>query len=137
MCNSSLTNLQENKQETVRRYGPFRQCLTNDRGLNELVGINNVLVGQDLDEIDQNKDITDAAEKGHDDLEDTLLVFTHDEIMDAETAKEEAEQSYDPFGLAGKLRTGLCTDINTAAEAYSSLGRKLLAAVLAESSSLT
>ena len=99
----------------------------------QLFGIRNVLVGEDLDEIDQGKNAADTEAESHDDLEDTLLGLTHHEVMDAKAAKEEADQSNGDLILAVEtFAVDSVLDGNTALQADVRAGAQGIAAVCAE-----
>ena len=111
-------------------------CSFSCKKSDELGGIYNVLVHQDFDQIDQCKNGTDAAQEGHDDLEDTLLGLAHNKVVDTEVTNEETNESDNPLALASEGVIGIekiLFNCNPAADADSCIGINGLAAILAES----
>ena len=127
----------KNRAAFICVYRKLRCVEEKRKKLDELGGVDNVLADQDLDEVDQSEDAADAADEGHDDLEDTLLVLAHDEVVNTETAEEEADESDHQLVLAAELTLdtdgrGLL-DGNAAAEADGCIGSNGITAILAES----
>ena len=77
-----------------------------------------VLVGQDLDEIDQSQNTANTAEKRQNDSDDTFLLLAHHEVVNTETAQEEAQQSHGHLVLTIQIVSSLARDLAAARQAY-------------------
>ena len=96
------------------------------------IGVDFVFVDQDLDEVDQCKDAAETAAERQNDLEDTLLVLAHNEVVDADTAEEEADNSHQRLVLTGKVAGSCLLQRNAAIQADVGARLDFLAAVRAE-----
>ena len=90
--------------------------------------------GQQTDEVDQSPDAAaDAGAQGQNDLQDTILAVAQVEIVDTDTAQEEAQQSCNQLGLLLAVNNGCSRGLSVAAgSADSCAGSYGVAAVMAE-----
>ena len=97
--------------------------------------IDYVLVGQDLDEIDQSQDAADTAEQEENDLNDTSLLLAHHEVVNTDAAQEEAQQRHGHLVLTVQIvgcSSLLVYDLATAGQANLSILVNGSAAICAE-----
>ena len=104
--------------------------------LNQLFGIDLVLIGEDLNEIDEGQDAADTKAAAHNNLENTLLGFAHHKVVDTKAAKEEANKGDGDLVFAAQIavKEGRCFfGVYAAAQTNVGVCRKFFAAVVAES----
>ena len=103
--------------------------------LNELGGVYNVGTHKDLYEVDKSKNSADTAKAGADYLHNALLAFAHHKVVNAKSAKEEADESHNDLILTVKvLIVGFLfvLDSNAAVKANGCISVNRVSAVLAE-----
>lgn len=106
--------------------------------LNQLVGIYNILIGKNLDKVDQCQNAANVEAEGHHDLEDTLLGLTQHKVVDAQATQEEAHQRNRHLILTVQILAGRSVfNGNTAIQANISTGIYSSAAVSAVSIAIT
>ena len=98
--------------------------------LDKLSGVNGVLAHKNLDEVDKRNDTAYTAYEGHNDSEDTLLIFAKKEVVDTESTEEEAKKSHHKLVFAiYVIFARVIVNCNTAVKSNGCVGINRLATV--------